>query len=349
MKIFDFLGHRLNFEHESNSKFKSIQGSILSLGIVITTTVLACLFGRDIYERKIPIIMETDSTVDSSTINSKDLPIFFRIMKNDVLLTFEESHQWVDAYVNILTLNKNNKITTELHSIKKCAWNEYPNYELQLNAIKDEQNYACFDYQSFNGQYMTTESSTISITFNLKQGLKEPGGNSNYKLVVYHGNSLIDNKNFLKPVNSYIANMSLHISPMIKKFLFLRFTNDMYISDNGWIIENNKYYPHIKLNNLYTDYAYAGIDANYKISGISVILESPLIQVINARYYIKIQELIAKVGGVINGLMVFVYVLFSNYFRFSFIQFLREEAVNHLSYQQPIMTQLENIREVSLM
>ncbi len=53
LKRIDFLGSNYGFENDSSIQYKSVQGAIFSLIVIIAVLVVVLLFGREIYERKV--------------------------------------------------------------------------------------------------------------------------------------------------------------------------------------------------------------------------------------------------------------------------------------------------------
>ncbi len=331
---FDLLGHLITFEHGMNGKYQTIQGGVLSLMIIIATTILTCMFGRDIYERKVPIVTITNSVTNSSLVHLKKLPFFFQFLQNGVPMLQTDAKKWFKGSFSVINIDANGKQSINVFSMIPCDWavfTEYNNNDL-FNTYNNQANYFCLDLtkaDSFSGLYYGNNSNTVVASFTYLCKSVDVGCGGDFKVILYYADSLIDNKNFLVPVKSHISNLSLTMSLMVRKYLFMRFTNDIFVSDNGWILEDNFYYPHIKMNNLYTDYSYANSEIELKLPGFSIILESPSYNITYTRFYIKIQELIAKIGGLINGIMVFIYIFFSMYFKFTFIEYLREETMNY--------------------
>ncbi len=50
----NFIGSDITFTNNSSSRHKTIQGALISLIILVTSVILGTLFGKEIYERKIP-------------------------------------------------------------------------------------------------------------------------------------------------------------------------------------------------------------------------------------------------------------------------------------------------------
>ena len=79
IKIFDILGHDFTLEFEGSQKFQSSKGAIASLLIFVFVCSLCYLFGKEIFERKLPTVRFSQEIQNSSEIYLRDFPIMFKI------------------------------------------------------------------------------------------------------------------------------------------------------------------------------------------------------------------------------------------------------------------------------
>ncbi len=77
IKKFDFLGNKYSFEENSHSNYTSTVGSIFSIIIIITSMVLAFLFGQEVYKRNNPSVYSLQEFIPYSRVNFTDFPILF--------------------------------------------------------------------------------------------------------------------------------------------------------------------------------------------------------------------------------------------------------------------------------
>lgn len=79
-----------------------------------------------------------------------------------------------------------------------------------------------------------------------------------------------------------------------------------------------------------------------------ITFESPNIREIEKRSYMKVQDLFAKVGGIINAIFIIINILFYDYLRFIF----KKDIANYLissknsdynNYSNSIINQYSNI------
>ena len=77
IKKFDFLGNKYSLEEKSNSNYTSILGSIFSITIILTSMILAFLFGQEVYKRNNPSVYSFQEFIPYSRVNFTDFPILF--------------------------------------------------------------------------------------------------------------------------------------------------------------------------------------------------------------------------------------------------------------------------------
>lgn len=77
------------------------------------------------------------------------------------------------------------------------------------------------------------------------------------------------------------------------------------------------------------------IPLNYPDSYYWITVASPQVRNITFRSYLKVQELAAKIGGIINAITICAYVLFSNYLRFIYILNVSKHIIEgEINYNQ---------------
>lgn len=106
----------------------------------------------------------------------------------------------------------------------------------------------------------------------------------------------------------------------------LKFSNNSYISDNGWILENEIKQDYTGMKSLNIEFNQ--ISPFFPNSLYWVSISTPQIKNTTYRSYIKLPELAAKIGGIINIMLIISNCLFSNYFNYLFLLSLQKYLVN---------------------
>ena len=118
-------------------------------------------------------------------------------------------------------------------------------------------------------------------------------------LIITFVNSFIDSSNYTNPIQYYEYSYAQQTSDAFLKRMYMSLTNDVYKSDNGWILEDYKIFEYITLQEKSLDInPNDGIETKGQMFNISI--DSPNLRQITVRNYMKIQELIAKVGGLVK-------------------------------------------------
>lgn len=219
------------------------------------------------------------------------------------------------------------------HNLQPCLLSYFTHLsESQYSLIEEEFNnddyIFCFPPEIYYDLYFQNElnmqNSTVIITkftkcFNSTQNNNHCAGDldniiSKFDVKLTYLNSYINPKNFTEPIVYYVESMYLHFSDGFSKKLYLKFTRDLFISDNGWILENYKKINYIALRSQIND-----LDKDDEGELYQIILESPFIRTQYDRNYIKIQEVFAKIGGLFSGLNLFAYIVLYNYTKFKYM------------------------------
>ena len=70
----DLFGRFLTLEENENQKFTTNIGVILTICLLIVSIVIDFIFGKEIYERKNPLVIQSFDKKDYSRISIKDFP-----------------------------------------------------------------------------------------------------------------------------------------------------------------------------------------------------------------------------------------------------------------------------------
>ena len=136
----------------------------------------------------------------------------------------------------------------------------------------------------------------------------------NFNLAVQ--NSYVDTNNYEEPIRYHIDNSMYQSSNDYNKIISFSLTNNTFISDNGWLLEDKISYSYVQISEKKSEIAgyYAGITPI-----VTVSLDSLNIVDTISRSYMKVQDLLAKIGGIINALIIITKILTFHYLRFLYI------------------------------
>jgi len=85
LKRLDIFGLDLTFEEHSVQSFKTYVGAIMSIITFISIIVIGILFGKEVYERKNPLVASTQEVLERGEVDFKDMEFFFFFIKLESL------------------------------------------------------------------------------------------------------------------------------------------------------------------------------------------------------------------------------------------------------------------------
>ena len=74
LKKIDTFGKNFMFEENNSESYKTLLGSSISILIIVIVSVFSFFFGREIYERKIPVVSSSKEILLNSNIPLKEIP-----------------------------------------------------------------------------------------------------------------------------------------------------------------------------------------------------------------------------------------------------------------------------------
>ena len=142
---------------------------------------------------------------------------------------------------------------------------------------------------------------------------------------IYFQDSIVDTKNYLNPIQKNTVNQYLYIDVMFRKNLDLYFQTMNLLSDDGWMFENWTKFNDSSFAARNSDF-FSVSNTDFETSRFAINIYSGKNTVQTQRSYIKISDLLAKLGGVMQSMMLFAYILI--FFEHSL--FLKNTILNSL-------------------
>ena len=78
----DIFGRELTFEKDESKNYHTWFGIISSISVFICCIVIGFLFGKEIYERKVPIVSISKEYNNNSTINLDSIPMILLFLNS---------------------------------------------------------------------------------------------------------------------------------------------------------------------------------------------------------------------------------------------------------------------------
>lgn len=195
-------------------------------------------------------------------------------------------------------------------------------------------------------EYLLNSNSTIQ---NLRNQNPCPANNfakvQDAQFTVVYINSIVNFYNFAQPISLAIEEATTLISQYLLRRVYMRFTYNKFLNDVGILFEVRQIINFINLFSVVPDDLLLNREGLDKETMIWLALESPKISTVITRQYMKIQDLLAKVGGVINAIVIINRIIFLHYLRFLYIYEVKEnalECINQKNLENQILNGLEN-------
>lgn len=338
-KRIDIFSFMLGFEYQETKRKKNIVGASLTLIVIIISIIISFLYGKDIYQRKLPNVSLTDEFLKDSNFTMNDFTVFF-LVSDSLGNILEEPFKYV--YPHAQYLSRINSVTQfggeKYNNFTRCERRHFSNIERHLSSSEIEVYLAlptiCVDYHDdalILNSYGYTNSSYINYAFefcnsSLHENLTCGENLSDYfqELYIrfYFINSYADSLDYKHPVKYYLDVINQQITNTYLKRNFIRFINNKFIADDGWLLENNKITHHISLKSVKLEIN--NISQTFPYDRYWISIESPQIRENRLRNYVKLQDLLGKIGGFVSGFIIIINILFYHYFRFKYLVGINE-------------------------
>lgn len=337
----DFFSERISFNFHESNKLNSYSGAFLTILVIVFSSALCFVFGKNVYERTTPNVSESSDFINISKIESSSLFFFF----NFRLYGGKEFPKAFD-YLSIqsMAIETNDGIASPPR-IKEFIYELCQ--ESHFLKVKEKLDSNNIDYS----QYVNTTFYCINIPSDFS--FWNPLGNAN-SLVQRYNVQMCDNtieendcpidqnevlklffmdfkfidnyedtSDYSNPVKYYINSFATQLTNKFSKRTNISFINALFQTVKGWLFEDIA-------DSKYVSYIGKETDVNGLTDSTLFVMTfmSPQITKKYFRYYNKIQDLFAKVGGFINGIIIFLKIITLDYFEFSYLMTINSLITN---------------------
>ena len=330
----DIIGPGIGLELENDTKYKSNFGAASSIVMMILAIVICILFGQEIYERKRPNLSDSEISRENLQISIKDLDIniaFLTIKNNDPLEL--DILEYFDITPKLFGYTfDGNYINNYNFSLTSCQKNTaYSSY--CLNSLDDSADYIYNDPLTLNSTILgfsvdKCNSKIRKCPDDLDDILESTNFfNFNFKT------NIINKANYSNPISTIERGETVSLSNNLYTAVEMNFQKNLFVTDNGWILENIKNYDFVYYHGIKIKYNLISKEASQKMwftLGMSRYENKTM------RSYMKVQDLFAKIGGIINAILIFSNILLQH-----FIQFQYRNDIFNLIYSENINEQLQ--------
>lgn len=323
-KNIDILSPRPQLTTLDGARHKTILGGFLTALSTITVLIISAYFTIETFQRKTVIILYNEEVNDSPTVDLLDYP-FKMGMLNYTGGSIENLDRIVQPVALYSAFSKDKVPQIELLPLTLCSNKTYGNFSDLLSDDNDPNKKAmyCIDTSSLkrnlrlNGTFGQLTSQFMAFTFskcanNTLYGKTNclPSAQIDAALVdsfvfINYIDYSIDNYNVSSPKRSYMNGIPLSTSPTLSKKYTIKYREINYETDLGFIFQdlNKQSFHMVETFNEQV----AQFPGSYELA--QFIITNSIIKGTYKRRYLKIQDLLANIGGVIKGIFVVSYLL----------------------------------------
>jgi hypothetical protein len=323
IKSLDFFGDYIHLRINSQTTSKTFIGGFASILTILAYFLLFIIMSLDMFNKDKPIVDLENKILPKSpnlTLDSYSLPISINL-QDSLLKTYNLPNIFVlEAY--LVTRVDDYLNSTEL-VLENCTIDNFPQisnnsyYNLQLY------NNLCIKFHNLSIGGNMQENYLQYIAFGLKlcinstkskilcaseNEIKEFFENNTFYMNLYFQNNIINTQNYLMPETPFMKNIYKIIKYGMYKECGLFLKNQILLSDNGFIFETINQYKVVSYDQEYYEFSDMIPDDGYLCSFF--IYSSNLMEIYR-RNYIKIQDILASVGALLNICVYFLQLFIS--------------------------------------
>lgn len=330
---YDMFGKVYSFEEKQNKSYNTIIGTIFTILLYITILIIGIIYGQELIIRENPIMITSKEIVSSSEtkVYTEDYPIMINIYDRRGI-AIEDIEKIIKIEVSHFNFTSSNPLSVSKQEIKPCDPNDYSieNRKYIIEASKfylfrnGTSSLYCVKPKKdlyFHGKYTSTNSSFLHMIFKLCNSTIEKCVDNindyiNFSFYVQFSfiNSYIEPKSYNNPIHKYLDSITTNIGDSVSKRKFVSFLKNKIINDNGFLFESIDYITYITLGSTLNEVTPTKTNEMFMLT-----FDSPNIIEKSTRSYMKIQELIAKLGGLFNGFKLIVLLIINQYVKFSYL------------------------------
>jgi len=328
---FDFFGMEISFKYDFRKKYKSPFSLVSSILVFFSFFIVLIIY--TINELRHSNFKETTSLTKNleSIINFSNIPFMFRFQTGHGDIIEENSNLFsIDIVFLNSTLDNNHNRLVDFIFINKETCNiskHFYGYEKYFKNLNVSQ-FKCFvpnqkvylkgrGYDELNSNYQiyfyinkcTNNSFYNNVTCLDEDTIQQTLENGNF--IFYYLENTPDNNIYKDPIKKSIRASSVSFTNIFYKKHIFKFSNSKYINDVGLFYEKNKIYHFIEQKEYNLDIEKES--DNFENSIGYVNFQSYTIDTTYKRYYTKIPEIIAYIGGTMN-LIIVIFKFLTDFF-----------------------------------
>lgn len=242
----DFVSPHFLLESNNSNKFKSVQGTVISLMILVSAFTICFFYGKEIYERKKPKIFIYKETKDLSQLYLSEVPIIFSFIES--ASAFNIDLDLISKYITLslfsYSIDDNGVIRHDVYNTQLRYCNDDVELPSYLRSNKDRKLF-CFsrpDNLFFANSFFERSSTNLNIGLKKCVGPNCPADLdlfiSRLTVTVSYLTTSINLIQSVEPYYKSIDETTTLLDYSLFRRFYLRFTKSKLITDYGWFLED---------------------------------------------------------------------------------------------------------------
>jgi len=331
----DLFGLNFNFQADGQQSFRTRCGAVLTIIYICITFGLFMGFGMDLYNRKHPKVSNNSKLVqyEKTDIDNKNFTFAFRVEDRSGKEVINSSIVNLElTYFNYIINSKGQweAIFSDFHPFVRCAdLKDIKQKEQSFNVSL--LSWYCIDFEdlkmggNWDGNFVygllintkqcsedkqkgkandINNSNNNSDKNNLKKCLSEPDMKANFQSDLTGANyfysfmyieTLPEMDDYEQPIKTHLVNKYEQLSLKASKRSVQTYKKVMIENDGGWLFRNVQNYQFFSSDSILTDFSFKE-EFSQDIVYTHLIYFGNKVEFYN-RSYMKIQEVIANIGG----------------------------------------------------
>jgi len=364
LKSIDMMGKEFRFNVDGMSAFKTSLGGFMTIFKLIAFLVLIWYFGQDIYNRKEPVLLITNSMDDQYPNITLDSTIFnfaYRVEDAYGLTIDDPSYFTYDIIFQELESGSDNifkELNRDTTELEKCSEKHFKREVLDFYNL---QNYRCHENNFTLGgswgasfikvpqYFLRLCDSKTEVKYNVKCKTKDEIINQfgNIYMDTYIQKNLVNPSNFGNPIQQTFSYSykEIKLKSVNSINAIITYGDSRLHTDTGFIFSDITSKGFLEFESLEMSEAPYQEDWGPYLASVSIYVSRNVKTY--TREYKKISKVLAEAGGIMSLAEIVISILFDFYLINEYTCFLQEKILSlnkDLNPDEP----LNHLKEVSM-
>jgi hypothetical protein len=320
IKYLDIFGETINLTIKKEFKTKSVFGGLLTILTIGTLLFAMWSVGNDLFYKQQPTTdVEDNLFIERPTyyLDKETFPVSFCFQTYDQQ-TYNIPQYFKFEVINYKTFNKNSTTLQSYYEWENCTLDHFPKLSQDYLKTAGIDKYLCLKNQNISLSGYWDNDFIEYVTFRLRMCNNATDGGEcapREEIVawiqqapiafnIYFQNSIINQRNYSDPTQYFISVLYKNIRISTSKVLNMYVRSQEIQTDVGFIV------PDMSKN---LSYAYDTSDVDESDADISSLMDINVFvanhKLIYHRDYIKIQTILANIGGIKSALFLGMYLI----------------------------------------